>query len=55
MGNIHKAPDAAPQQNSYDQGKSSGAPVIKKQRSRPNSMKGGGINRKLESTKKNSE
>lgn len=55
MANIHKAPDAAPEQNSYHQGRSTGAPIIKKQKSRSNSMKGGGINRKLESTKQNSQ
>ncbi len=51
MGNIHKAPDAAPIQNNYDQGKSTGAAVIKKQKGRPNPTKGGGINRRLEATK----
>ena len=52
-GNIHKAPNAAPIQNNYDQGKSTGASIIKKQKTRPNPMKGGGINRKLESMKQN--
>ena len=55
MGNIHKAPNAAPIQNNYDQGKATGASIIKKQRSRMNPTKGGGINRKLEATKQNSQ
>ena len=54
MGNIHVAPNKAPQFNTQDNAKSSGAAVIKKQRSRPNPFKGGGINRKLEAKKQNS-
>jgi len=53
MGNIHKAPDAAPISNTQDNAKSMGAAVIKKQKSRPNPTKGGGINRKLEGKKQN--
>ena len=53
MGNINKAPNAAPISNTYDQGKSTGASLIKKQKSRPNPTKGGGINRRLEATKQN--
>ena len=53
MGNIHKAPNAAPIKNSYDQGKATGASKIFKQKGRPNPTKGGGINRKLEATKQN--
>lgn len=55
MGNINKAGNAAPISNTYDQGKSTGAAVIKKQKGRPNPTKGGGINRKLEATKQNSQ
>ena len=53
MGNIHKASNAAPISNTYNQGKSTGASVIKKQKSRPNPTKGNGINRRLEATKQN--
>ena len=53
MGNIHKAGNAAPISNTYDQGKSSGAAIIKKQKSRSNPTKGNGINRRLEATKQN--
>ena len=51
--NPHKAPNAAPIKNTYDQGKGSGASIMKKQKSRPNPTKGGGINRSLQSMKQN--
>ncbi len=53
MGNINKAGNAAPISNTYDQGKSTGAAVIKKQKSRSNPTKGNGINRRLEGKSQN--